>query len=131
MTSCTCIDSEFETGSSCRHFTKKKGLTGTHRFQIKFCFIQSHLFQSSFVFLDIPQVLCRPLNFADFPYDANINRNFPTSIPQTKKCNCQCYDLHHYMFIHNGMQGDVMDKRKFIYLKTQSVPRCKHFSSRL
>lgn len=59
-----------------------KSQTGTHIFLTKFFFIQSHLFPSSFLYLDKPQVLCRSPNFADFPYDANINKNFPKSFPK-------------------------------------------------
>jgi len=36
------------------------------------------------------------------------------------------------MFKQNVHQiGPLKTKRRLLYLKTQSVPRCKHFSSRL
>jgi len=31
----------------------------------------------------------------------------------------------------NNMLNHLKTKRRLLYLKTQSVPRCKHFSSRL
>jgi hypothetical protein len=33
--------------------------------------------------------------------------------------------------INNGTFDPLKTKRRLLYLKTQSVPRCKHFSSRL
>ena len=33
--------------------------------------------------------------------------------------------------IDDGMLNPLKTKRRLLYLKTQSVPHCKHFSSRL
>jgi len=42
-------------------------------------------------------------------------------------CQVQIEIWHHVTFYINP----VKTKRRPLYLKTQSVPRCKHFSSRL
>jgi hypothetical protein len=41
------------------------------------------------------------------------------------------YPLPLYSFCYNFSYNPLKTKRRLRYLKTQSVPRCKHFSSRL
>ena len=40
-----------------------------------------------------------------------------------------CKKIHNYLCINEG--GILNTKRRLLYLKTQFVPRSKHFSSRL
>jgi len=45
-----------------------------------------------------------------------------------KRCDFEIDDLRGEMFI--TWVNPLKTKRRLLYLKTQSVPRCKHFSSR-
>ena len=44
---------------------------------------------------------------------------------------CQNTKKYHRIYVTLGNFNPLETKRRLFYLKTQSVPRCKHFSSRL
>ena len=41
------------------------------------------------------------------------------------------FDVHTWSYVHVLLINLLKTKRRLLYLKTQSVPRCNHFSSRL
>jgi hypothetical protein len=49
-------------------------------------------------------------------------------IDGTDKIGCGCR-LYVYQFVVRSCINTLKTKRRPLYLKTQSVPRCKHFSS--
>jgi len=48
-----------------------------------------------------------------------------------KKKKKKCKDAPTHLLIRNAFIKLLKTKRRLLYLKIQSVPRCKHFSSRL